>query len=140
MTAWLKKDDAGNGPEWNLERASFKDHYERRTVGGTTALYRCRQYVIAMRRRGFGITSVRPDNRNKKLFFDLHTGPETQAMLTYGSSRYFICTSDDIQIVDIKTGEAVEVQVWEHYSTWAKVPGSEFGTFSDDDPQPESDD
>lgn len=135
MTTFVIQDSQGTpGPPWSLDKASFRDIYERVTVGTTTKLQRCRHYVIIRSRRGFGITSIRPSNRTSLSLFQLHTGPETSIQFGWvGGNRKFVCTFDETIVVDKKTGEATQEQYWEHYTKFKDVPGSEFGTIEDDD-------
>jgi hypothetical protein len=122
------------GPAWSLDRATFRDLYQRETRGTQTILQRSRHYVFALSRRVFGVTQVKPENRTTRFTFDFYTGPETQVAFRWiGGNRKFICTLDDLQIVDKKTGEALHTQQWEHYTKWKDVPSSEFGTTEDDD-------
>lgn len=123
-----------SGPPWKLDRATYKDLYQRVTQGTTTKLQRCRHYVITRSRILYGVTSITPENRKAMSLFSLWTGPETSAAFGWvGGGRKFICTLDDLGITDHKTGEALHQQQWEHYSKWADVPDSDFGTTDDVD-------
>jgi hypothetical protein len=126
---YLVADNANSGgPDWSLDRASFKDHVQVKVTGTSSVLQRRRQYVITMSRRVFGVTSVRPENDERKTAFSLYTGPSTQWGFTWiGGNRYFICTLDELQILDKKTGEAIHTQQWEHFSKWENIPNTEFG-------------
>lgn len=132
MSISFNRNDDTTGATWNLERASFRDLYQRVTVGGTTKLQRCRHYTITQSRRGFGLTSISPDNRTNQSSFNLFTGAGVTLAFS-STSRKYICTLDDVQVIDKKTGEAVQTQQWEHYTKWADVPDSEFGTTEDAD-------
>ena len=128
MTTFNIKDNVGvPGPEWQLVKAYFKDHIVRVTQGLTTKLQKSRQYTIIQKRAGFGITSIKPDNDTSKLIFDLATGPETAIKWGWiGGNRKFLCTGDSTDVLDIKTGEAVQEQVWEHYSKPEDINDSVF--------------
>lgn len=114
---------------WYLDKAHFRDHYQRVTVGTSTKLQRCRQYTLIQSMQLFGVTSWNPDNMMKKSTFSFRTGPESNVGFAWigSGSRVFICSSDDLSIIDHKTGEAVRAQVWEHYTKWKDVPDTEFG-------------
>lgn len=143
MTSFAVPDSIGTpGPAWSLDKATFRDIIERVTIGTTTKLQRCRHYTIIRSRRGYGITSIRPSNRTSAFQFDLVTGPTTSVRVSWigGSSRKFICTFDDTDVINKETGEAVQVQYWEHYSKFKDIPGSDFGTIEDEDANPPSED
>ncbi|HMO52303.1 MAG TPA: hypothetical protein PKE26_11895 [Kiritimatiellia bacterium] len=130
---YIHDDRGGLGPDWSLQRATFRDIYQRVSVGTTTKLQRCRHYVIVQQRRVFGVTSIKPENRTSKSGFQLYTGPESQIGFQWVGNRKFICTLDDINVIDLKAGEVIQTQNWEHYTKWKDVPGSAFGTIEDDD-------
>lgn len=111
--------------EWYLDKRHFKDHYQRVTVGGSTKLQRARQYVIIQSMQLFGVTSIADEIRMKRNGFNFKTGPNTQIAISM-PGRVFVCSSDDLDVIDYVTGEATRVQVWEHYTNWEDVPGSEF--------------
>jgi len=128
VTTFAIKDNVGvPGPEWQLVKAYFKDHIFRVTEGQTTKLQKQRQYMIIQKRTGFGITSIKPDNDTYKSIFELATGPDTAVKWGWiGGGRRFLCTGDGTDVLDIKTGEAVQEQTWEHFSMPEDIADSAF--------------
>jgi hypothetical protein len=116
------------GPEWELVDAFFKDHIFRVAQGTGSKLQKSRQYTIIQRRKGYGITSIKPENDTSKSLFDLATGPETAIKWSWSGDggRKFLCTGDKTSVLNIETGEAIHEQTWEHYSKPEDIPDSAF--------------
>ena len=88
-----------------------------------------KHWSTKLRRRVVGVTGFMPDNGATATSFGFTTGPQTKG--TWAAGLVFVCSSDELTMLDERVGEMEENQSWEHFSKPKVVSKDTFGTESE---------
>lgn len=89
-------------------------------------LQRRRHFSIERTRRHIGVTAFNEEVGSWSATFQLATGPESSINYSGSAAKSFVCTKDDLSVVDVKSGECIQRQVWEYFSAWETIDYTEF--------------
>lgn len=83
------------------------------------------QYVMTIKRIMWALTAFGEEVGNTRRTWNLVTGPGTS--INYGSTnKKYVCTSDQLEMVDPYSGEIRQTQSWLYLSDWEDVPEGQF--------------
>ena len=83
--------------------------------------------TIRLRRRLAGVSAFATDKDAKASAFGFSTGPDT-SVEEWDTGQTYVCTHDELTMLDELVGEMQEEEHWEYYSPWKTVPTDEWTT------------